>query len=60
MLACMTRSESVKLGDLSFEVETAGKKPHQPLVLLLHGFPQTSHTYRHVLPALCHNVCFRE
>lgn len=47
----MTHREHVKVGALTFEVETAGE-PHHPLVLLLHGFPQTSHTYRHALPAL--------
>jgi pimeloyl-ACP methyl ester carboxylesterase len=36
---------------LTFDVEVAGR-PDDPLVLLLHGFPQTSHTWRDVLPAL--------
>jgi pimeloyl-ACP methyl ester carboxylesterase len=34
-----------------FDVDVAGA-PGAPLVLLLHGFPQTSHTYRNELPAL--------
>ncbi len=41
----------VPLGPLTFEVDVAGD-PNAPLVLLLHGFPQTSHAYRHALPAL--------
>jgi pimeloyl-ACP methyl ester carboxylesterase len=36
---------------LTFDVEVAGR-PGDPFVLLLHGFPQTSHTWRDVLPAL--------
>jgi pimeloyl-ACP methyl ester carboxylesterase len=36
---------------LVFEADVAGI-PGSPLVLLLHGFPQTSHSYRHQLPAL--------
>jgi pimeloyl-ACP methyl ester carboxylesterase len=36
---------------LVFEADVAGV-PGSPLVLLLHGFPQTSHTLRHQLPAL--------
>jgi pimeloyl-ACP methyl ester carboxylesterase len=36
---------------LVFDVDVAGE-PGRPLVLLLHGFPQTSHTWRHALPAL--------
>ena len=37
--------------DLTFDVEVAGPTDG-PLVLLLHGFPQTSHTWRHELPRL--------
>ena len=36
---------------LVFEADVAGV-PDSPLVLLLHGFPQTSHSWRHQLPAL--------
>ena len=34
-----------------FEADVAGDSG-SPLVLLLHGFPQTSHSWRHQLPAL--------
>ncbi len=36
---------------LAFEADVAGM-PGSPLVLMLHGFPQTSHSWRHQLPAL--------
>lgn len=36
---------------MELQVEVAGPEDG-PLVLLLHGFPQTSYTYRHQLPAL--------
>ena len=36
---------------LEFDVEMAGHRDH-PLVLMLHGFPQTNHTWRHQLGGL--------
>ena len=42
--------EEVAVGDLVFQVRTAGDG--ERLVLLLHGFPQTSYMWRDVLPAL--------
>jgi pimeloyl-ACP methyl ester carboxylesterase len=46
----VTRIEVAASGFV-FDVDVAGA-PGAPLVLLLHGFPQTSHTYRNELPAL--------
>ncbi|HUR48779.1 MAG TPA: alpha/beta hydrolase [Acidimicrobiales bacterium] len=42
--------EDVAVGDLVFRTRIAGEGDR--LVLLLHGFPQTSWMWRHVLPAL--------
>jgi pimeloyl-ACP methyl ester carboxylesterase len=47
----MVRSVSIPVDGLSFEAEVAGAA-EDPLVLLLHGFPQTSHTWRHQLAPL--------
>lgn len=38
-------------GDLTFDLATAGE-PGKPLVLMLHGFPQTSHSWRYQLEPL--------
>jgi pimeloyl-ACP methyl ester carboxylesterase len=43
--------ERVLASGMLFDCDVAGE-PGAPLVLLLHGFPQTSHTWRHELPAL--------
>ncbi|MBM4206171.1 MAG: alpha/beta hydrolase [Gammaproteobacteria bacterium] len=41
----------LRIGAHTFDIIEAGKAG-DPLVLLLHGFPQTNHTWRHQLPAL--------
>lgn len=41
----------VEIDNLTFAVETAGAPGAEP-VLLLHGFPQTAHSWRHQLPVL--------
>ncbi|HET8937105.1 MAG TPA: alpha/beta hydrolase, partial [Polyangiales bacterium] len=45
------RCVDVTVSGLTFECDVAGSEG-SPLVLLLHGFPQTSHTWRHEFPAL--------
>jgi pimeloyl-ACP methyl ester carboxylesterase len=47
----MTRTERILASGLLFDCDMAGD-PGAPLALLLHGFPQTSHTWRRELPAL--------
>ena len=42
---------NIVCGELSFDAVAAGPEDGE-LVLLLHGFPQTHHTWRHALPAL--------
>ncbi|GAB3680881.1 alpha/beta fold hydrolase [Saccharopolyspora tripterygii] len=43
------RAGEVKAGGLTFSILEAGTGP---LALCLHGFPDTAHTWRHLLPAL--------
>jgi pimeloyl-ACP methyl ester carboxylesterase len=42
---------AVRVGDLAFTVDTAGPRDGAP-VLLLHGFPETRHMWRHQVEAL--------
>ena len=44
-------TQHVSLGALTFTVDTAGPRDGAP-VLLLHGFPETRHMWRHPLAAL--------
>ncbi len=47
----MTRQLELRVSGLTFEADVDGERG-APLVLLLHGFPQTSYSWRHQLPAL--------
>jgi pimeloyl-ACP methyl ester carboxylesterase len=47
----VSRQMQVMASGLLFDCDVDGREG-QPLVLLLHGFPQTSHTWRAQLPAL--------
>jgi pimeloyl-ACP methyl ester carboxylesterase len=42
----------VEANGVQFECLTWGDGPGRPLALLLHGFPDTAHTWRHLGPAL--------
>ncbi len=46
-----TLYKSLKLGDLNIAYREAGA-PSSPHVLLLHGFPTSSHMFRNLIPAL--------
>jgi pimeloyl-ACP methyl ester carboxylesterase len=50
-MSSATTIRTIESSGLSFEAAVAGD-PRAPLVLLLHGFPQTHHTFREQLPAL--------
>ena len=44
-------SGTIDLGDVTLHYESAGEPGH-PLAVLLHGFPDTSHTFRYLMPYL--------
>lgn len=46
-----TSYRTVTINDLDIFYREAGN-PNAPVVLLLHGFPSSSHMYRHLIPAL--------
>lgn len=47
----VTRHRSVRVEGLDIFYREAGR-PEAPAVLLLHGFPTSSHMFRHLIPAL--------
>ncbi len=47
----------IRVGDLTFNAAARGE-PGAPLVLMLHGFPQTSHTWRYQLEPLAAAGCY--
>src|SRR5687768_9561245 len=49
--ACKTRHRTVSVGGLNLFVREAGELT-QPAVLLLHGVPTSSHTFRNLMPLL--------
>ena len=49
----MTKYRTVKIDGLDIFYREAGS-PDAPLILLLHGFPTSSHMFRNLIPALSH------
>jgi len=47
----VTRHRKVRVGGLDVFYREAGR-PDAPAILLLHGFPTSSHMFRHLIPAL--------
>ncbi|HYD14336.1 MAG TPA: alpha/beta hydrolase [Allosphingosinicella sp.] len=47
----VTRHRKVRVGDLDIFYREAGRT-NAPVLLLLHGFPTSSHMFRHLIPAL--------
>jgi pimeloyl-ACP methyl ester carboxylesterase len=52
MLVNEVNTQMMKIGDMNFEVDVAGDPASEKLALFLHGFPETSHTWRHQIPLL--------
>jgi len=47
----MTRYKTIKIDGLNIFYREAGS-PDNPAILLLHGFPTSSHMYRNLIPQL--------
>lgn len=48
---CKTRHRTIRAGGLDLFVREAGE-PERPTLLLLHGFPSSSHCFRNLMPLL--------
>jgi pimeloyl-ACP methyl ester carboxylesterase len=42
----------IRVNDIEFGILEARPRPGAPLALCMHGFPDSAHTWRHLLPAL--------
>jgi len=52
--ACAVRYKTIDLGEIRMFYREAGD-PGAPVVLLLHGFPTSSHMYRNLIPQLAND-----
>lgn len=46
-----TQTKAIRCGEVTLECTVAGS-PDRPLVVLLHGFPESRHAWRHQIPEL--------
>ena len=49
----MTKYRTIEIDGLDIFYREAGS-PDAPVILLLHGFPTSSHMFRNLIPALSH------
>ena len=47
--------EKIKVNNFDFDVRVAGLSNNGDAVILLHGFPQTSHMYQEIMGLLADN-----
>ena len=47
-----TKNQTISIDGQTIFYREAGDKENAPTILLLHGFPTSSHMFRHLIPAL--------